>query len=88
MLLRIDIRQAPPDVRLLEQEDFGSFKAVVVLGSHTWVAPRTLQELCPGADATWQARLEGMVAYAQQQGWTDESGRIRAHVELAQEQPS
>lgn len=82
MLLRIDTGCTPPSVELLERDDFKSLKAVVAVPAHTWLAPSVLLDLVPDADATWRERLEEMVSFARAHGWTDESGRIRAHVEL------
>ena len=82
MLIRIDAGQIPPAVELLDADDFESFKAVIAVPAHTWVAPSVLVELSPDFDTAWLEQLEKMVAFARDHGWTDEGGRIRAHLEL------
>jgi hypothetical protein len=81
--LRIDIRVTPPHVQLCEPDDFTSFKVVMVTAKHSWVHPDDLTALAGrGGDAQWQQNLAAMIGYAQSKGWTDEAGRIRAHVEV------
>jgi len=41
--------------------------------------PRLAGSLAHGAE--WQQGLEAMLAYATRKGWTDETGRVRAHAE-------
>ena len=84
MIVRLDTRQLPPTLELLEPDDLGSFKAVFVMETHTWVPPSTLSELHPEADDAWREELEGMIAFAAQRGWTDDAGRVRAHVEVVE----
>jgi hypothetical protein len=84
VVLRIDLATAPPELTLVEPEDLKSFKTEVVLGSHTWIAPETLESLGP-QDAEWQEQLGATIAYAREHGWTDERGQVRAHVELVDE---
>jgi hypothetical protein len=81
VILRIDLGTAPPAIALLDAEDFGSFAAQVVLSSHTWIGPDTLELLGP-QEPEWKQRLDAMIDYAREHGWTDENGLIRAHVEL------
>ena len=87
MILQIDVSTAPPQTRLLESEDLKSFKAEVTVGSHLWVAPTELERLGP-ADAEWKQGLEAMIAFAAEHGWTDDEGRVRAHVELVEPGPA
>jgi hypothetical protein len=81
VILRLDLGTAPPAIALLDAEDFGSFKAQVVLGSHIWIAPDTLELLGP-REREWKEHLDAMIAYAREHDWTDESGRVRVHIEL------
>jgi hypothetical protein len=46
-------------------------------------AVEALAETIHTGDPDWRAGLDGMVGYAASHGWTDEEGRIRAHVERA-----
>lgn len=83
MYLRIDTAATPPSVEVVEPDDFSSFKVVVVVDGHSWVAPAELAELAGrGADPDWQHKLAGMIDYARTKGWLDDAGRIRAHVEV------
>jgi hypothetical protein len=83
MILRIDVGSAPPLLTLLESDDLKAFKAEVTVGSHLWVAPEQLERLGP-ASAEWKRGLEAMVAFAAEHGWTDDEGRVRAHVEMVE----
>lgn len=86
MYLRIDPRTIPPLVEVVEPEDFTSFTVVVVRPSHSWVDPADLTALAGRTeDPEWQQKLAGMVTYADSQGWLDERGRIRAHVETQEQ---
>jgi hypothetical protein len=82
MHLKIDLTQVPPVVTLEEPDDFAAFKAVVVAGDHLHVSPEALTAIADRTDdADWQERLGAMVAYARSKGWTDDEGRVSAHVE-------
>jgi hypothetical protein len=51
-------------------------------GQHVWLDPARLKELAaPDGDAEWAAGFDAMVSYATAKGWTDDHGRLRAHVE-------
>lgn len=52
-------------------------------GEHAWISTDAVRALAgPGADDEWQAGFDGMVAYARDKGFLDESGTaIRAHLE-------
>jgi hypothetical protein len=83
--IRVDLSQVPPLVELCDQEDFTSFKVSVQAPPHAWIDPSTLTTMAGRADdGAWQSKLTSMIAYARSHGWLDESGRIRAHVELAE----
>jgi hypothetical protein len=51
--------------------------------THVFVEPFALVTLAGerGHDAAWLASLRDMVAYADQHGWVDTRGAVRAHVE-------
>ena len=53
-------------------------------GDHAWITSEAVVALAgPAADDEWQAGFDGMVAYARDKGFLDESGAaIRAHLEL------
>lgn len=49
---------------------------------HGWVEPDAVRRLAgPDVDAEWSAAFGDMVGYAASKGWTDASGRLRAHTE-------
>ena len=52
-------------------------------GAHVWVAPDWLRAASGLAGTpTWDAGLAGMLAYAEQKGWTEPgTGAIRGHIE-------
>lgn len=51
-------------------------------GEHVFVEPARLLELAGerAEDPEWRAGLAAMTAFAAEQGWVDDEGRIRAHV--------
>lgn len=56
---------------------------------HAWVRPDAVRVLSPYAgQSEWEEAFAKMVAFATQQGWTDEQGRIRAHIEPARTYPA
>lgn len=83
MYIRIDPSQVPPTVELHEPAEFKAFKVVLANPLYAWVDPQTLSALAGRtADAAWLEQLRGMLAYAKKQGWVDDEGRVRAHVEF------
>ena len=51
---------------------------------HAWVSPDGLRRLTPLAGTpAWEEGFGKMLAYATSKGWTDESGAVRAHIEIA-----
>jgi hypothetical protein len=83
MRIHVDVSQAPPVVELREPEDFTHFSVVVAAPPHAWVHPGALTELAGrSGDGAWQDKLAGMIRFADSQGWLDDTGRIRAHVEV------
>jgi hypothetical protein len=83
--------------RLLEADDFHSFKVVTddpaslaaggvlarVEGGHAWVLTEAVRELAGAARTPeWEERFDGMLEFARSHGWVDdEAGAVRAHVE-------
>lgn len=52
--------------------------------SHAWIAPDTIRSLTPlASSAEWESSFSAMVRFADQHGWTDPHGNIRAHIEYA-----
>lgn len=50
--------------------------------SHAWVRPDALRDLSPLAgQPEWETGFAAMVQFAAKHGWTDDCGRIRAHIE-------
>ncbi|MBV1797744.1 hypothetical protein [Siccirubricoccus sp. G192] len=51
-------------------------------GEHAWIAPDWLRRASGlAADPEWQAGFAKMVEFAAKQGWVNEAGAIRAHIE-------
>lgn len=52
---------------------------------HVFLDPEMLRAMAGdrGNDPDWTTEFNGMVAYARAKGWTDESGAVRAHVDVA-----
>lgn len=49
---------------------------------HVFIPVEAIRRYADGhVDAEWEQALAGMIAYATSKGWTDETGRVRAHVE-------
>jgi len=49
---------------------------------YVWVRPDWLRGATPlGGDADWQAGLGKMKAFAEKNGWVDQDGAMRAHIE-------
>lgn len=50
--------------------------------SHAWISPSTIRSLTPLASSEkWESDFSAMVQFADQHGWTDPQGNIRAHIE-------
>ena len=51
--------------------------------NHLWIDIAFVQELAgDAADAEWQAQFDGMLAYANSQGWINEAAnRVEAHIQ-------
>lgn len=51
-------------------------------GEHVWLDGEAVKRLAgPEVADTWHTEFDNMVQYAQSKGWTDDAGRIRAHIE-------
>ncbi|MDT9593304.1 hypothetical protein RDV89_09515 [Nocardioides zeae] len=86
MRIVIDHAQVPPRTELVDPEDFSAFSVRISVPHHTWVDRDVLVELAGEVvDRAWLDRLDGMIAYAERHGWVDDSGRVRAHLEVATE---
>lgn len=70
------------ETTLVEPEVFTSFDVQIDVPTHLWLHPDDIAALAGelGQDAAWRQKLTGMARYAATQGWTDDEGRIRAHV--------
>lgn len=56
---------------------------------HVRLSPSVLRFLSPHAgEAEWEENFEKMITYAAKAGWVDESGMVRAHITIAEPQPS
>ena len=54
--------------------------------SHVWLFPQVLRFLAgQAADSAWDTGFAAMLAYAQQHGWVNGQGQVRAHITLAAE---
>jgi hypothetical protein len=51
-------------------------------GEHVWLDGAAVKGLA-GAEVgeQWHADFDGMVEFARSKGWTDDAGRIRAHID-------
>jgi hypothetical protein len=49
-------------------------------GTHAMLDAAAVRRLADGG-AEWTAGFDAMVEYARSKGWTDEQGRVRAHLE-------
>ncbi|WP_051792207.1 hypothetical protein [Amycolatopsis jejuensis] len=50
-------------------------------GEHVFLDPAQLRTRSGIADPEWEKQFAGMIEYASGHGWTDDLGRVRAHVE-------
>ena len=82
MIIEVDLASVPPNVQLLNAEDVTSFK-LVTRGEHAFVQRDTLISLAGehGSSPQWRADLDQMFSYAASQGWANDEGAIRAHIE-------
>jgi hypothetical protein len=73
----------PQLAAMRDPDDFTSLS--VVVPQHVWITRAEFERLAGdrAGDPAWREGFERMLAYAASKGWTDESGAVRAHVELA-----
>jgi flavin reductase (DIM6/NTAB) family NADH-FMN oxidoreductase RutF len=58
-------------------------------GTHAWVRPDAIRALSPMAGQTeWESGYSQMIGFAAKHGWIDDKGRIRAHIETFEGQPT
>ena len=51
-------------------------------GDHAWLDAGAVKNLAgDGVGEQWHADFDAMVEFARSKGWTDDDGRVRAHVE-------
>lgn len=83
MFIDVDLTVVPPAVALRESDDFKMFKLVVRDADHVWVDIDQIKALAGerGEDPEWLKGLDGMIAYAGQNDYIDDQGRMRGHVE-------
>jgi hypothetical protein len=82
--------------RLADADNFRAFSVVVagdpdvaealaglgtVDGEHAWLDPGAVKALAGEVGERWHADFDAMIAYATSKGWTDDGGRVRAHIE-------
>jgi len=72
--------------RALTAEAMGTLGEPTDDGTHAWLDVAVLRAtaeatLPPSAREAWRTGFDGMIAYATSKGWTDERGRVRAHLE-------
>jgi hypothetical protein len=82
--------------RLADADNFRAFSVVVtgdadvaealaglgtVEGEHAWLDPAAVTALAGEVGQRWRADFDAMIAYAASKGWTDDGGRVRAHIE-------
>jgi flavin reductase (DIM6/NTAB) family NADH-FMN oxidoreductase RutF len=57
--------------------------------AHVWVRPDAIRAISPLAgQPEWEARFAEMLGFAGRHGWVDEKGRVRAHLESIDVQPT
>ena len=83
MYIDLDLSVVPPISSLRDADDFERFTVVANRPSHVFVRVEELRRLAGERDddPEWQAKLAGMIAYAESKGWVGEDGTVRAHVE-------
>lgn len=82
MQIQIDLSIVPPQLSLVDPENFKEFSVEVKPAKHAWI-DRSMVESLAGElaqDPEWRQGLEGMLQYASSLGWVDSAGAIRAHI--------
>ena len=82
MQIKIDLSIVPPEVTLLDPENFKEFSVEVKSADHAWVDPSTVESLAGelAQEPAWQQGLKDMLKYASSQGGVDHTGAVRAHI--------
>lgn len=82
MRIQVDLSIVPPEVTLIDPENFKEFSVDVKSADHAWVEQSTLESLAGqlAQEPDWQQGLKGMLKYAASQGWVASNGAIRAHI--------
>ncbi len=92
----IQVDQSGP-VTLADADNFRAFSVVcngnrenvgaalagygTVDGEHAWLEADAVKSLAGDVGEQWHTDFDNMISYARSKGWTDESGRVRAHIE-------
>lgn len=85
MIIDIDLSDVPPRTSLRDPDTMDEFSIVVKVPDHGWVSAEVLAELAgPVATSSWLEAVGRMCEYAASRGWTDDSGRLRAHIVVEQ----
>jgi hypothetical protein len=50
-------------------------------GEHAFLDPEHVAALATSTEADWRERFAKMIDFARSKGWTDDQGRVRAHLE-------
>jgi hypothetical protein len=68
---------------LRDAEDFTALKVAAERVDHVWLTREDIERLAGerSRDPAWRDQLEKMLAYAASQGWVNDEGAVRAHVE-------
>jgi hypothetical protein len=82
MYIEVDLSTFPAGSTLHDEDDFTRFHIVLREAEHARVPVEFLEGLAGdrAADPEWRRGFEGMLAYARQHGWLDETG-VRTHIE-------
>jgi hypothetical protein len=74
------VGSAPDPARVAEA--LAGLGTLDVGGEHVWLDAGAVKRLAgDAAGERWLADFENMVEFARGKGWTDEAGRVRAHLE-------
>ena len=81
---------SPEDLRSFKVVVSGDVPAVLAAlgvmsadGAHVFVEPEWIRQHAGdlGSDPSWLGQFDAMIRFAAERGWTDDVGRVRAHVE-------
>lgn len=84
MIIHIDLRCVPPACNIEAPNDFGDLRVMVTSSSHAFVSPQALDAMVDAEHKGdgWRRSFENMLEYAEANGWANELGQIRAHVDI------